>query len=218
MVFWMGILAGGLFTWLAIKIGFYEIWVMLFNIVISIYAAIFLRPVITDIVPSACDSPYGNALVLAVTATGTFLILFGISFVFLTGEYKVSFPKVFDILFAGFLGFLCGFLILSFAALIITVTPVSQNRLIRETGLNRQSQQANISYICWWCDLVNSIVSSPEKRITSRQAIDRLFESAQQQDSDKTQTTEPAEPNDTNAGIKETNQTAQLKTTENDNP
>ncbi len=208
MVFWMGILAGGFFTWLAIKIGFYEIWVMLFNIVISIYIAIYLRPVIINVVPAACDTSYGNALVLAATAIGTFLILFGISFIFLTGEYKISFPKVFDILFAGFLGFLCGFLVLSFVALIITVTPVSQNRFIRETGFNRQSQQANIAYICWWCDLVNSIVSSPEKKITSQQAIDQLFNNSQQMVPEETAPDTLAEPNDTNNNINEANQSA----------
>lgn len=204
MVFWMGILAGGLFTWLAVKIGFYEIWVMLFNIIISIYTAIFLRPVIIDVVPSACNTSYGNALVLAVTAVGTFLILFGISFVFLTGEYNISFPKIFDILFAGLLGFLSGFLVLSFAALIITVTPISQNRLIREIGFNRQSQQANISYICWWCDAVNSIVSSPEKKMTSQEAIGQLFDSIQQNDSETLELVEPNEPNDIDTGTIET--------------
>jgi hypothetical protein len=44
MVFWAGILVGGLFIWFAVKIGFYEMWATLFNIVISIYIAIFLSP------------------------------------------------------------------------------------------------------------------------------------------------------------------------------
>jgi len=175
MVFWLGILSGGLFTWFAIKIGFYEMWAMLFNIVISVYVAIFLAPVILNIIPEAGDIPSSQAIALTVLGAGTFCILFGITYVFLTGQFKVSFPKSFDILFAGLLGFLAGFLVLSFAALVITITPISQNRFVRQVGFNRNSQQANISYVCWWCDLVNSIVSSPDTKITSKQAVEHLL-------------------------------------------
>jgi uncharacterized membrane protein required for colicin V production len=214
MVFWLGILTGGLFIWFAIKIGFYEMWAMLFNIVISIYVAIFLTPVILDIIPEAGDMPCSNAFALAVLAVGTFFILYGITYVFLTGQFKVSFPKLFDILFTDILGFLAGFLVLSFAALVITITPISQNRFVRQVGLNRQSQQANISYICWWCDLVNSIVSSPDTKITSRQAIEHLLSGTQSKTKDKTagQTSlnTSAEPNDLKAGINEEHQSDPL--------
>ncbi len=204
MVFWLGILTGGLFTWFAIKIGFYEMWALLFNIVISIYTAIFLSPVILNIVPEAGDIPCSNALALAVLGGGTFFILYGITYVFLTGQFKVSFPKLFDILFTGILGFLAGFLVLSFAALVITLTPISQNRFVKQVGFNRHSQQANISYICLWCDLVNSIVSSPDTKITSKQAVEHLLSETQSSTAEKeagqTATSTPAEPEDSNAG------------------
>ena len=179
MVFWLGILTGGLFIWFAMKIGFYEMLAMFFNIVISIYVAIFLGPVILDFIPEAGDIPCSNALALVVLGVGTFFVLYGITFVFLTGQFKVSFPKSFDILLAGVLGFLAGFLVLSFAALVITITPISQNRFVRQVGLNRNSQQANISYICFWCDLVNSIVSSPDTKITTKQAVEQLLNETQ---------------------------------------
>ena len=204
MVFWLGILAGGLFTWLAIKIGFYEMWALLFNIVISIYTAIFLSPVILNIIPEAGDIPCSNALALAVLGGGTFFILYGITYVFLTGQFKVSFPKLFDILFTGILGFLAGFLVLSFAALVITLTPISQNRFVKQVGFNRHSQQANLSYICFWCDLVNSIVSSPDTKITSKQAVEHLLSETQSSTAEKeagqTAPSAPVESEDSNAG------------------
>ena len=210
MVFWLGILTGGFFIWFAMKIGFYEMWAMLFNIVISIYVAIFLTPVLLDIIPEAGDISFCNAFAIVVLAIGTFFILYGITYVFLTGQFKVSFPKLFDILFTGILGFLTGFLVLSFAALVITVTPISQNRFIKQAGFNKQSQQTNISYICWWCDLVNSIVSSPDTKITSEQAVERLLNRTQSKTPDKTagQTnlSTSAEPNDLKAGINEERQ------------
>ena len=202
MVFWLGILTGGLFIWFSMKIGFYEMLAMLFNIVISIYVSIFLTPVILDIVPEAGDIPCSNAFASAVLAVGTFFVLYGITWVFLTGQFKVSFPKLFDTLFTGVLGFLTGFLVLSFAALVITITPISQNRFVKQVGLNRNSQHANISYICWWCDLVNSIVSSPDTKITSEQAVEHLLSETQSKTSDKTagQTaiSTPVEPDDSN--------------------
>lgn len=211
MVFWVSILAGGLFAWVAIKIGFYDMWAMLFNIVISVYAAIFLTPVIVDIIPAAGDTSYGNAMTLAATAIGTFLILHGISYIFLTGQFRVSFPRVFDILFTGLLGFLAGVLISSFAALMVTATPISQNRFASEAGFNRRSQQANISYICWWCDLVNSIVSSPDTEITSEQNINQLLSAAQPKAPRKTdEEIEQDKPTGPNSIEKDTGRKASL--------
>lgn len=214
MVFWAGILAGGLFTWLAIKIGFYETWAMLFNIVISIYIAVFLTPVIIDIIPAAGDTAYGNALTITAVAIGVFLILYGITYTLFTGQFKVPFPKIFDNLFAGLLGFLAGFFVLSFAAFIIILTPLSHNRLISELGLNRQSQQANLSYICWWCDLVNSIVSSPGYEITGEQAVNQLLNDAQSKARDKTlkqaQPDKSVGTDDTETNIREESKPAPL--------
>ena len=210
MVFWLGILTGGFFIWFAMKIGFYEMLAMLFNIVISIYVAIFLTPVILDIVPEAGDISFCNAFAMLVLAIGTFFILYGITYVFLTGQFKVSFPKIFDILFTGVLGFLAGFLVLSFIALLITTTPISQNRFVRQLGLNRNSQQANITYICWWCDLVNSIVSSPDTKITSEQAIEQLLNNTQQKRPNKTdeenRLNTPVEPNELTISMNERHQ------------
>lgn len=197
MVFWASILAGGFFAWLAIRMGFYETWTMLFNIVISIYVAVFLTPVIVDVAPAAGDTSYGNALTLAVTATGVFLILHGISYVFLTGQFNVSFPKVFDLVFAGLLGFLAGSLVFSFAALIVTVTPISQNRLMSRIGFNAQSQRTNIAYISRWCDLVDLAVSSADSETTAEQTINTLLTSAQPGPPDETDKQPgPDEPTD----------------------
>jgi hypothetical protein len=199
MVFWAGILVGGLFIWIAIRIGFYEMWAMLFNAVISIYVAIFLTPTVLELVPEAGDIPCCNGLALSVLAIGTYLILYGITYIFLTGQFKVSFPKVLDILIAGVLGFLAGFLILSFIAFIITTTPISRNRIVSQIGLNRQSLQANTSYICWWCDVVNSIVSSPDTKITGEQAVEKLLNGTQKKEVEKSdeemKLDTPVEPN-----------------------
>ncbi|MBN1973267.1 MAG: CvpA family protein [Sedimentisphaerales bacterium] len=183
MLFWAGILTGGFFAWLAVKAGFYETIVMLFNIVISIYVSLFLTPVITKYFSAENDTLFFNTFALAIIAIGTFLILYAIAYTFLTGQFKVAFHKIFELLFSGIFGFLTGFLVFSFAALVITVTPLSQNRFISQIGFNKQSQKANISYICWWCDLVNTVVSSDEK-MKSEDVIDKLLKNAQMKESE----------------------------------
>ena len=200
MVFWIGILAGALFAWFAFKLGFYDTLVILFNIVISIYTAVFLTPVIIDFIPATADIPYGNVLTLTALAAGIFFILFGISYTFIIGQFNVSFPKIFDVLFAPLLGFLTGFLLLSFAAFLISVTPISQNKYAKEIGLNRYSQQANISYLCWWCDLVHSVVSSEDGPKSTKQAIDWYVQNAEKKTREEpVEVNEPNKPPDTNA-------------------
>ncbi|MFC1781144.1 CvpA family protein [Planctomycetota bacterium] len=210
MLFWTGILASGLFTWLAIKIGFYETLVMLFNIIISIYISFFLTPAIIDFIPAANDNLPCNPLALAIMAIATFLILFGITYTFLTGQFKITFPKIFEILFAGLMGFLAGFLVFSFATFLITITPISQNRLVSQIGFNRQSQQVNISYICWWCDLVNMIVATPDEKISTEYIISELFEYADMEEADKelenNESNELDEPNNILENIIEENE------------
>lgn len=179
MVFWASILAGGLFIWLAVRLGFFEMWTLLFNIVISIYVAVFLTPVILEVIPAAGDTAYGNALTLMFLALGTFLILFVVSYIFITGQFSVTFPKIFDILFAGILGFLAGALVFSFAALVITITPISQNRVMNSIGFNAQSQRSNISYICRCCDLIDLAVSSKDRETTAEQTINTLLSNLQ---------------------------------------
>ncbi len=204
MTFWIGILVAAAFAWLAVKTGFYETWAMLFNIVISIYLAIYLRPIIVDTVPSAGDTPYGNALTMAATAIAVFLILHGITYVFFTSQFSISFPKIFDTLGAGFLGFLAGFLVWSFVSLLICTTPISQNSFVKGIGFENQFKQNNASVICWWCNLVNTAVSSRSGEYTSEEAISELLKSAEPKA--QAEPAEPAESGDVETGITEQEQ------------
>ncbi|MHC4337194.1 MAG: CvpA family protein [Planctomycetota bacterium] len=197
MVFWLGILAGGLLAWYAIRIGFYEMWAMLFNIVISIYLAVFLGPAALEVIPGVADTPYSNVLAMLTIAAGAFLILHCISYTLITGQFSVTFPRIFNSLGTGLLGFLAGFLVWSFASLLIYMTPVSQNKFVREIGFGSQFQQSNVSFVCWWCDLVNKVVASQDGRISSEKAISELLESRTQEMPDKMgDTPEPNEPAD----------------------
>ena len=174
MVFWTGIVVGGFFIWLAVRMGFYETWALLFIVVISVYA-----------------------LTLTTIAVGTFLILHGISYTFLTGQFNVSFPKIFDNLGAGVLGFLAGFLIWSFAALLISATPIGQKCFARAIGFGPEIQQTNGSYICWWCNLVSTAVSAKDNRQQAQETVSRLLEKAEEEIPDTPERDGPNNPTPT---------------------
>lgn len=196
MTFWIGILVGVLFAYFAVKIGFYETLIMMFNVVISVFLGIFLGPTIANI-PVVADTPFCNILsILTITAVA-FLILHGISFVFLTGQFNIPFPKVLDVIGAGFLGFLGGFLIWSFITVLVCVSPISQNAFVKGAGFGGHFQQMSISYVSWWGDLVHKAAYSQDNKQTTQQVISGLLKNAEKKTQKKeTRQIEPNKPAD----------------------
>ena len=209
MAFWLAVLGGALFVWIAIGIRFYETWILLFNIVISVYVAVFLAPIIAGVVPAAGGTPYGHALTLMATAVGVLLVLYAISYTFLTSQVDVSFPKICENLAAGVLGFLAGFLAFSFAAFLICLTPLREHSFVDKFGLGTQSQQANRSYIGWWCDVVNLVVSSDGNELTGKEALSELLKRTQPKAEPETgkhaEQRKPVESKNSGAGTEEEN-------------
>jgi hypothetical protein len=178
MLFWMAVLTGALFAWIAVEIGFYATWIMLFNLVLSAYVAIFLSPVIIANIPAATSTPYGYALILISTASATLLIAYGICYACLSGELRAEFPRVFDNIAAGLLGFLSGFLVWSFVSFSVCLTPLTEISAFKTLGFEGPSQTTNTSYLCWWCDLVHAAVASSDTELTSEEAVSMLLAKA----------------------------------------
>ena len=175
MVFWIGILFGLLFVWLAVKKSFYETWILLFNIVIAVYLAVFLGPVIANIIPIARDSAYNNALCMIIPALGVFLILHGISYTLFTGQFSIPFTKTIDTCVAGLFGFLIGLLVWFFLSLLISITPISQHTFVRELDFAGGFKQTGAPYVSWWCDRIHSIAASEDSDVTSQEKINELL-------------------------------------------
>ncbi len=177
MMFWIAILAGALFVWLAVHLGFYETWTMLFNIAVSIYVSIFLTPILAEFAPAPGGaSSYHTAFCMIVLAGACFAILQGLSFVFLTGQFHIPFPRVFDVVFSGVLGFVTGFLVLSFVALVLTTTPLASHKILGVLGLGQQSQSANLVCITRCCDLIHFFAGSDSSADTAQAAVQRLLQ------------------------------------------
>jgi hypothetical protein len=193
MVFWIAVLTGALFVWLAVRRGFYETWALLFNLIVSIYVSVFLAPAVARFVPMPGGAAWCTALSMLVLAGGTFAILHGLSWVFLTGQFSVRFPSLFDVVFSGILGFAAGFLILSFAALALSTTPLAQHKFVTTLGLGRDGQKANVVGIARCCDLIHSVAGFADSG-TSHAAIAKLLETSDELAANDEPRPEPNEP------------------------
>ena len=196
MVFWAGILVAALFARLAIKMGFYETWAMLFNIAVSVYLGVSLMPILIELVPSAGNTPYGSALTIFGIAIGAFLILHGISFVFFTGQFSVSLPKVLNIIGAGLLGFVAGFLVWGFVSFLVSTTPIFESAYLKQLDLGSQIRQTSVPVVCWWCSFVNKIVSSKANGDTIKQELNGLIKNTEKKK--RSVITEPNDTDETN--------------------
>ena len=176
MVFWIGILIAAGLAYSATKLGFYHAWTMLFNILIAVYVGMRLGPVIEEFVPVA-GGQYGRTLAVLAAGTGTFLILHGISYIFLIGQFEVTFPRGLNTLGSALLGFLAGFLMWSFAVLVVCTTPFCENAFVKEIGFDAKTfEEAKMqSYLVWWCGLVDRVVASGDSKADTEQVVRDLL-------------------------------------------
>ena len=177
VVFWIGILIAVIFAYSAIKLGFYHAWTMLFNIVIAVYVAVRISPVIEEFLPAAMGGEYCKTMALLATGLVIFLILHGIAYVLLIGQFEVTFPRVVNTLGSGILGFLAGFLIWSFGTLVVCTTPFCQQQFVKEIGFDVKTfEEAKMQpYLVGWCSFLDKIVASGDSQVSAEQAIKDLL-------------------------------------------
>lgn len=193
MAFWISLLFAVLFAWFAAKAGFYAMWAMLFNLIISVYLAIFLHPTIKELISEIGDAPYDNALTVLAIAVASFLILQAVTFTLFTAHFTIALPKIIDSIGAGFLGLFSGFLVWGFIALLITITPLAQKPFVKEIVFVEDGQQINSASVYRCCNLVNWLVSDKNRDYTTMQMIDGLLKEAEKH---REKIPEPAEPID----------------------
>ncbi|MDD5459883.1 MAG: hypothetical protein PHF37_10885 [Phycisphaerae bacterium] len=145
---------------------------------------------------------------MAAVALASFLILHCVPYLFLTGQFNVPFPKIFDTLGSSLLGFLVGFLVWSFLTLLIYTMPVSQNKLVQNIGF-AGFRKTGISYISSFCNSINAIVSY-NNGDSAEQTINELLKGAEEQVQTKTPEkpalVAPVKPTETRTSIPEQNE------------
>lgn len=185
MVFWIGILFGAIFAWFAAQFGFYQTLATSFNITITAYVAIFLTPVLTDAIPAAGEISCGNTLTLATIAIAAFLILQGITYTFLPNTPTALFPRILNTVGSGVIGFLAGLLVWSLIAVSVSAMPIGHSDFAKNIGFGKKIEQSQMPYLAWWCNLVNTAVSSGNSERSAQDIIKRLSDTAEQKAKNK---------------------------------
>ncbi|MGD9109523.1 MAG: hypothetical protein PVG93_01155 [Phycisphaerales bacterium] len=176
MLFWVGILVGVIFAYLAIRRGLYETWAILFNIILSIYLAIVLNPLAKHILPRSGHNPYDNTLVMLALGVGFFILLHGIVYVLVLSQFKIDMGRILDLIGSGVIGLAGGILIWSFVLILLCSSPLVTNKFLRATGVKRDNVQANVSYVCRFTGLIEKLVGTEQSENVVPELLDSLLE------------------------------------------
>lgn len=191
----IAIIAGLIFAWVAIRMGLYVIWSVMFNLVVSIYIAISLSPVVANILP--LEGGFGAAVVLVGLAAVVFAVLQGICYLFFTSQYELSFPAIFDSIASGIVGFLTGMLLISFLSIPLgLIHHGSSNEIVQKLS----DQISGSNYLNFWYNAVHSLVGT-EENVKTETLVAEIIKNTKKVKKDKVETTrvekvKPVEPNE----------------------
>ena len=158
MVLMITITAGVIFALLGLKKTFYPMWALLFNVLLAIYAAVMLTPVVLDKFETlGYFGNYSRALSLLAIALSVFVVAQLLTFRFLTAVYCVSFPVILNNAGAGILGFITGFVISNFVIFLISVTPILQNPSLQKLSSDAEAGGSVNSHLISTCNVINKL-------------------------------------------------------------
>lgn len=175
MVLWIGLLVAIGFAASSLKLGLYHAWATFFNVLIAVYLGVRLGPFVQEFIPAGGE--YNTTLAMLAAAVVSFLILHGISYVFLIGQFDVTFPRTVGRLGSALFGFLAGLLIWSFVFLLVCTTPFSQNKYAKDAGISGEcfDKTRCQGYLVWWCSAMDKFVGSAEADPDAGKAIAGLL-------------------------------------------
>lgn len=126
MTFWMVILFGVLGAILVnMKCSFHAIWIMIFNLCISIYVAIMLAPLTIKAFPKeSVLFGYQASASILVVAILTFVILYIAASATIGMDVEITLPALCEKIALPVLGFIAGFMVCSFVLFLILITPL----------------------------------------------------------------------------------------------
>ena len=161
MILVLAILVGVVFAVIGIRKGFFLMWLLLFNILISIYVGVMLCPTLVAIRPDMEQARYYLAAFIAVTSVLLFVVLETIAISFFSEVGECFCPKLFDTAGAGVLGFLAGFCVLSFVYFIVCIMPFSKKPFMKGVCGDGLSAPAGVKAVVKACDFVSSASLQP---------------------------------------------------------
>jgi hypothetical protein len=197
MIFIFGIIFGLVFAFMAVKMKFYESWMLFVNVLLSVYLGIFAGPWIVDFAGLE-KLPFALVSSVLGTVVVSFIVLYSITYIYFISQFRITFGKIFDFLGAGGVGFLTGFLVWSLISILLCNSldkvdiPMSS-----QLGIDRTACRGNVKYLGWWCGIVHTFTAAEDNPKTASRTIIELTKRITEQMSEKQQTkpqTRPKEP------------------------
>jgi hypothetical protein len=154
--------------------GFYAIWAMLFNLLISIYLGVMLSPTVAGLLPTLFPASarqnegtfwYVYAAIIAGVAIVSFIILQITAMTYFTGTFNISLPKLLENLGAMFIGFVSGYILWGFICFLVLIMPVSKNQpvLLESFTADQQSKEISMPTISKVTNIINAISLQPNR-------------------------------------------------------
>ncbi len=135
MLFWVAVIGGVAVSYVALKKGFFPIWAVFFNTLISVYLGVMLLPLIAAVIPNSGTAAYfySCSLCMLAVAVIAFVFLQTIASNYFSGGFAVTFPVIFNNIVAATLGFITGYVATCFVLLVVSITPISARSYVRGT-------------------------------------------------------------------------------------
>jgi hypothetical protein len=114
------------------KAGFVSGWVTLLNASVAIYLGIHIAPIIVGSVEVVAKFPYGAALVAMIVSILMFAILGAVASA-VTGDLKITMPRLLETLGGGAIAFINGLLLWGFICLLVEISPLAESSIVKDT-------------------------------------------------------------------------------------
>jgi hypothetical protein len=155
--------------------GFYTIWAVLFNLLISIYLSVMLSPTVAGFLPTLFPAGarqsegnfwYVYAAIAAGVALASFIVLQITAMAYFTGTFNISLPKLLESLGAMFIGFLVGYVLWGFICFLVLIMPVSKEQpiLLKSFTADPQSKELSMPTILKVANTVNAVSLQPNRQ------------------------------------------------------
>jgi hypothetical protein len=148
--------------------GFYTIWAMLFNFLISIYLGVMLSPTVAGFMPTLFPAGtrqsegnfwYVYAAIVAGVALASFIVLQITATTYFTGTFNISLPKLVENLGAMFVGFVAGYVLWGFMCFLVLIMPASKDQplLLKSFTADQQSKELSMPTISKVTNTINAV-------------------------------------------------------------
>ena len=113
------------FVVIGLRLGYFRAWVMLFNILVSVYLAVMLAPVVPGLIPCVRDSCYRYPAFIMAAAIIIFAVMHSIA-LRLMKSFEASCHRIFDLIASAVFGFISGYLLTAFIFFVICLIPLAK--------------------------------------------------------------------------------------------